>query len=340
VVSGADTWEGIEEYGKAKEPLLRSFLELPNGIPSHDTFRRVFVRLDPEAFQRSFFSWAESMKARAGAMQGVVAIDGKTSRGSRDRATGAGPLHMVSAWAAGARLALGHRAVEAKSNEITAIPEVLDLLDPRGCTVTIDAMGCQRKIAAQIVDGEADYVLSLKENHPTMFGQVGAMFELVEQDPEFDVPRDVHETSEQGHGRHERRRVTVAGEVEVLEGASSWKGLESVAMVERWRREGDREGYERSYYLTSLPLDARQVGEAIRGHWEIENGLHWVLDVAFREDASRVRKGFAPENLATLRHLALSLIKQENTTKGSVSGKRKRAGWNDAYLLKVLGVEP
>jgi predicted transposase YbfD/YdcC len=339
VLSGAETWEDMELYGESKEALLRTFLELPNGIASHDTTRRVFCRLDPEAFQACFLSWAEAMRARGGLPRGQVAIDGKTLRGSRDRATDTGPLHMVSAWAVAAHLVLGQLAVEAKSNEITAIPELLDLLDLKGCTVTIDAQGCQKAIAERIVAKEADYVLALKANHPTMHGQVAAMFEMVEEDASFDVPRDVCETSEVGHGREERRRVTVLGEVEVLEGADGWAGLESVAMVERWRREGEKESYERHYYLTSLPLDARQVGEAVRGHWGIENSLHWVLDVAFREDASRVRTGFAPENLATLRHLAVSLIKQERATKGSVRGKRHRAAWDDTYLLKILGVK-
>jgi predicted transposase YbfD/YdcC len=341
VLSGADTWADIEDYGEAKKAWLETFLGLPHGIPSHDTFGRVFALIKPDEFERGFARWVEVIRTRVstGTLPGQIAIDGKTARGSADRAKKLGPLHMVSAWAVGERLVLGQVATEKKGNEVTAIPALLDALELEGAVVTIDAIGCQKTIAAAVVDKRGDYILALKANHPTLHAEVQALWELVETDPEFaDMERDVYETSERGHGREERRRVTVVDEVELLESAAAWKGLRSVALLEAWRIVRGKESYERRYYLTSLGRDGERIGRAIRGHWGIENGLHWCLDVTFREDQSRVRTGHAAENLARLRRMALNLLRHETTCKRGLKTKRARAGWDDNYLLKVLGL--
>jgi predicted transposase YbfD/YdcC len=341
VISGADTWTDIEDYGEAKQSWLATFLRLPHGIPSHDTIGRVFALIKPDEFETGFSRWVELIRncVSPGTLPEQIAIDGKTARRSADRAKKLGPLHMVSAWAVGEHLVLGQVATEKKSNEVKAIPALLDAIEVAGAVVTIDAQGCQKTIAAAIVDKGGDYILALKANHPTLHAEVQALWELVETDPEFaDMERDVYETNERGHGREERRRVTVVDEVELLESGAMWKGLRSVALLEAWRVIGGKESYERRYYLTSLPRAAERIGRAIRGHWGIENGLHWCLDVTFGEDQSRVRMGHAAENLARLRRMALTLLRQETTCKRGLKTKRARAGWDDNYLLKVLGL--
>ena len=337
VVCGADTWVDVEEFGRSKEAWLRSFLALPNGIPSHDTFGRGFAALDPGAFEAAFLGWVRHLAAATAGQ--VVAIDGKTLRRSHDRANGRGPLHLVSAWASANRLVLGQVAVDEKSNEIAAIPALLDALALAGCVVTIDAMGCQREIAAQIVAREADYVLALKDNHPTLHEAVAFHFARAREAGFAGAAHAAHETLEKDHGRLELRRCRATDDPAVLawlDPERAWAGLRSVAAVEAERRLNGKVTIETRYYLTSLPADARAIAGAVRGHWGIENRVHWVLDVAFREDDSRVRAGHAAENLAVLRHLALNLLRRERTARIGVKAKRLKAAWDDAYRLKVL----
>jgi predicted transposase YbfD/YdcC len=334
VVCYADGWSEIVDYAKTKESWLRTFLKLPNGIPCDDTFRRVFAALDPEQFQACFLSWTRSL---VGGTNGkLVAIDGKTARHSFAGEEGKGPLHLVSAWVAQNQLVLGQVATESKSNEITAIPKLLELLDLHGATVTIDAMGCQKAIAEKIVDGGADYILALKDNHPTLHGEVELFFDSVRAEGLQDLRWDRSESVDGGHGRIELRRVFASDDIDWMAEKASWKALRSVVMVESERTIGEKTSVERRYYLSSLAADAGAIGEKIRGHWGIENELHWVLDMAFNEDRSRIRRGKAPDNFALLRKIALNLLKHEKTCRRGLEGKRKRAAWDDQYLLKVL----
>lgn len=334
VICGADGWVGIETYGKAKHTWLKTFLALPNGIPSHDTFSRVFARLEPEQLQGCFLSWVRSVSRITKGE--VIAIDGKTVRRSYDEGKEKGAIHMVSAWASQNRLVLGQRKVDAKSNEITAIPELLKVLDLHGCIVTIDAMGTQKTIAHQIVEQGGDYVLALKGNQGNLFEDVQQIFEQAKAKNFEGIDHDFYETCEAGHGRLETRRCWSLGQVEWLIDAEKWTGFTSIAMVESLRRCDGKTSRELRYYMSSLTPDAQRLAESIRTHWSIENPLHWVLDVAFREDECRIRSGHAPENFTLLRHLALSALNQEKTAKVGVKNKRLRAGWDDDYLLKVL----
>jgi predicted transposase YbfD/YdcC len=337
VICGADSWVDLELFGRSKEEWLKRFLSLPNGIPSHDTFGRVFALLDPAKFAQCFTSW---VKAVSQLTQGqVIAIDGKALRRSHDRANGKSAIHMVSAWASANHLVLGQLKVDDKSNEITAIPELLEVLELSGCIVTIDAMGCQKDIARQIVEQGADYVLALKENQGQLYREVIDTFKSGLGSAFEGLQHDFYQTVGKGHGRIETRQCWVVSEPEVLEYLNekgAWAGLSSVAMVRSKRVVGDEESVESRYYISSLQGEARQLLEATRTHWEIENCVHWVLDIAFNEDDSRVRQGHAPQNLAVVRHLALNLLKMEQTSKGGVKARRKRAGWDEDYLLKVL----
>jgi predicted transposase YbfD/YdcC len=340
VICGADTWVGIEEYGRAKYEWLKRFLPLPNGIPSPDPFARVFARLAPEAFRPCFLAWlAEAQERREEPLAShLVAIDGKAARHSVDRAMGRGPLHLVSAWATAAHLVLGQVAVEQKSNEITAIPTLLQVLELAGCIVTIAAMGTQKEIAKTIGEREADYVLALKGNQGTLQEDVALRFEWADARQYRDLVHTTYETHTTGHGREERRRTTVTNDLAGLRGYEDWPGLQTVAMVEAWRTEEGVGSYERRYYISSLGPDAQRIAESVRGHWAIENELHGVLDVAFCEDDSRIRKGHAPENFAMLRPIASNMLKQEKTNRHGVKVKRNRAGWDNDSLQTVLGI--
>jgi predicted transposase YbfD/YdcC len=339
VICGAEGWSDVEVFGKAKRKWLEQFLTLPHGIPSHDTFGRVFAQIDPEQFETSFHSWIQAVFELTEGQ--VVAIDGKTVRRSHDRRNDKAAIHLVSAWATANHLVLGQVKVDDKSNEITAIPELLELLVLNNCIVTIDAMGCQREIAEKIIDAAADYVLMVKDNQSHLLEDISFYFDLAQQNEFAKVKHDYHQTVSKGHGRVETRECwTIAGEesLKFLRGHGSWKGLQTIVMVKRQRQIDGEVERETHYYISSLPNDAQKLLHAIRGHWRVENSLHWVLDVAMGEDDSRVRKDYGPQNLSLLRRLALSLLKQEDTAKVGIRAKQRKAGWDEDYLLKVLAV--
>jgi predicted transposase YbfD/YdcC len=335
VICGADSWVDIAAYGRAKEAWLRGFLSLPHGIPSHDTIARLFAALDPEAFQACFVEWVKAMAQLGPGEQ--IAIDGKTLRHSYDRGGGKGAIHMVSAWANAQRLVLTQVKVTEKSNEITAIPELLNVLDLQGCLVTIDAMGTQTAIAQQIIEGGGDYILSLKGNQGNLYEDVEQVFTWARQQQFTDVPHEFHQTITHGHGRIDIRRHWLLDRVEHFIKAERWAGLKRVGLVEAERRIlGQPPTIEQRYYLVSFEGDVQRFAQGVRSHWGIENQLHWVLDVAFQEDASRIRKDHAPANLAVVRHIALNLLRQDSSAKGGVKAKRLQAGWNNDYLARLL----
>jgi predicted transposase YbfD/YdcC len=329
VIAGAEGWEDIAEYGRAKEDFFRRFLELPNGIPSHDTFERVFAKLDPDAFADRFGRWMAGLCASTGLVH--VAIDGKSARRSaRDTFTGC--LHLVNAWAVENRLILGARAVPEGGHEITTIPDLLAALDLAGAVVTIDAAGCQKSIVEQIRRQGGDYVVCVKGNQQSLRDAVAAVFERAGE-AAFAGCRMASEVGA-GHGRVEERYVTVARNPDGL--PEGWTGVGAVALVCRERQvRGTRNASTAHYYITSLRCGAKKLAGYIRGHWGIENGLHWCLDVSFREDESRTVSGHAAANLGMLRRVALSLLKRAGT-KGSIRTRRMKAGWDDDYLIQVL----
>jgi predicted transposase YbfD/YdcC len=340
VLCGADDFVEIEAFARSKEDFFRRFLELPEGIPSHDTFRRVFQAVCPHALQQHMIGWLQRVRETAprSADGEVVAIDGKALRRTSNRASGLGALHLVSAWATSNGLTLGQVAVDDKSNEITAIPALLDLLDLKECVVTIDAAGCQKEIAAKIVDKGADYVLALKDNQPTLYQQVADYFvEQIETEDGRGVMRQ-HREVETGHGRTETRDTFAAPLPEGMVDPSVWQGLVTVVMVVRHcvDHATGKVSDEVRYFISSLPARVRRLARAVRRHWRIENGLHWVLDVAFNEDRMRQWERKGVENLGLLNRLAVSLLRQDKSVKAGVKCKRKKAGWDDDYLLKLL----
>ncbi len=335
VICGADSWVAIETYGSSKREWLEQFLPLPNGIPSHDTFARVFARLEPQQFQQCFRQWIESLTTAFGGQ--VIALDGKTVRGSFDRSGEHSAIHMVSAWACGHRLVLGQVKVDEKSNEITAIPELLNLLEMAGAIITIDAMGCQKTIAQTIIDKKADYVLTLKGNQGSLHSCVRQWFKQAQAQGFEGIEYSYYETIESNHDRNEIRKCWTVP-VYVLGGkyAQQWAGLCSIGMIVSERRLWNKTTYEVRYYISSLSSDAQVLSQAVRSHWGIENSLHWVLDVTFAEDQSRIRKDNAPQNFAVLRHLAVNLLRQEKTVKSSIAQKRYRAALDNDYLVRVV----
>ena len=339
VIAGAETWTDIESFGHSKQEWLSHYLDLKNGIPSHDTFGRVFALLDPEQFQARFLSWVQAVFEVTGGQ--VIAVDGKKLRHSYDKASGKAAIHMVSAWATANEVVLGQTKVDDKSNEITAIPALLELLDINGCIVTIDALGCQTEIADQIVDQGGDYLLAVKENQGNLYDDIALFFDLAQQNEFSKVNYSYHQTVNGGHGRIEKRQCwAISGEesLSFLRTYGQWSGLQTIVMIQSERHEDDKITHQTRYFISSLGNDARLILAAKPSHWDIENKLHWVLDVSFREDDSRVRQGNAPQNFAILRHIALNLLKQEKTFKRGVKAKRLKAAWDNDYLLKVLSI--
>ena len=334
VISGAEGWEDMEEYGKAPEEWFAEILDLPHGIPGPDTFRRVFARLAPEELPQGFLAWTQALSEASGG--DMVSIDGKTLRHSFDKATATAAIHMVSAWASANRLVLGQLKVEEKSNEITAIPRLLQLLDLKGAVVTIDAMGCQKEIAKTITEQGADYVLALKDNHPTLSEAVTLFLNDARDTGFTDIAHAYHETVDGDHGRIETRRYWLTSEIEWLGAQASWSNLHSVGMVEARREVGEAVQIDTRYFLTSLPAHDPRFAQAVRQHWGIENAVHWVLDVSFQEDACRIRKEKGAQTFAVLRHIALNLLRREPHHKRGIKARRKRAGWDRDYLVQVL----
>lgn len=337
VICGADGWSDVEVFGKNKKAWLKTFLELPKGIPSHDTFGRVFAKIKPEEFQKRFMEWVQAIeKLTAGQ---VIAIDGKKLRRSDDRETGKTAIYMVSAWATQNQLVLGQAKVAEKSNEISAIPELLQLLEITGCIVTIDAIGTQTEIAGTIVAGGGDYLLAVKENQGHLFEDIQCLFEVDVAQGIEQAQHSYAKTVNKGHGRIETRECWATDQQEYLSlvrKRQQWKSLKSIVRIVAQRQIGGTIEVQTRYFISSLPADAKTILKAKRSHWKIENQVHWVLDIAFREDERRVRKDHAAENLAVLRHMALNLLKNEKTAKGGIHAKRLQAGWNNVYLLAIL----
>lgn len=326
VLSGGDSWNDMQEYGEIKKEWLSSFLELPNGIPSHDTFNRFFSALDADVFEACFLSWVKSIHQRTHGE--VISIDGKTMRGSRNQGCKTA-THIVSAWADKNELILGQIKVEEKSNEITAIPKLLDALLLKGCVITIDAMGCQKSIAKKIVTKNADYILSVKENQKDLYEDIQDSFKML---PASDYSEDI----DYGHGRIETRKCSIITDLSLVDNAAKWTGLVSIIKIERERyfKATAKQENETSYYISTLNK-AVSITYGVRKHWGIENKVHWTLDVAFNEDLSRKRKGNAAQNYSNLNRIALNLLKKDDAKVG-IKSRRKMAGWSNDYLLKLI----
>lgn len=329
VVSGADSWTQVAEFGRSKCAWFNEFLELPNGIPSHDTFGRLFARIDPTGFQTFFARWIQDLGESLTGK--TVAIDGKTLRGSQDRINAKSPAHMISAWASEIRLVLGQIKTEAKSNEITAIPELIKTLALQGAIITIDAMGCQKKITQTIIDEKADYVIQVKDNQKRLHEDIALFFQNTQT-----ATFDTFETIDGDHGRIETRQYAATSDIDWLPGKHLWAGIKTIVRVVRHREVNEKSSVENAYFISSLDNHTPAIAKAIREHWGIENGLHWCLDIAFREDHCRVRKDHAPENFGIIRHMALNLLKRETSLKGGIQTKRLKAAWDHDYLLKIL----
>lgn len=336
VIGGASTWDDIELYGNCQYKWFKKFLKLPNGIPSHDTFNRLFAQLNPEQLQNCFLNWVKSISSLLPGE--IVAIDGKTLRHSYDKSNHQSAIAMVSAWAQQNGLVLGQIKVDNKSNEITAMPQLLKVLYLKGAIVTIDAMGCQKNVVSQIIEQEADYVIALKKNQTGLYQRVDDLFKKAVSSQGVGYQYSDYTPEESGHGRTETRCYQVLNNIkDLVDPDGQWNALNSVARVQysRTLKNGQTQ-LETRYFISSLSHKAQELSRVIRGHWSIENQLHWVLDVGFNEDDSRIRKDNAPENLAIIRHIALNLLKQDKSDKRSIRGKRKRAGWDNTYLFKIL----
>jgi predicted transposase YbfD/YdcC len=336
MICGADNWVAIEQYGNSKQDWLKQFLELPNGIPSHDTIARVFARLDPNEFEQCFRDWVKEIAQLLPSE--VVSIDGKTLKHSGSKGIGKNAIHLVNAWASEQRLVLGQVKVNDKSNEITAIPELIKVLELSGCLVTIDAMGTQTAIAQLLQDAGADYCLALKGNHQSLHEEVIQLFDMAESHSWQGVEHSFHRTISKGHGRIEIRRYWTMPTSEFLVGFERWAGLQSIGLVESVRKIGSQTTTSKRYYLNSFDSDAHLLAHAVRSHWGIENNLHWVLDVGFAEDDCPIYSDHAPENLALLRKMSLNLLAHEQTAKLGIANKRLKAAWDNNYLAKVLGI--
>lgn len=333
VTCGVEDAENIAQYARSKEEWLRTFLELPHGIPCGETFRRLLAAIRPEQLDGCLNTWLQGWKGRR--RNEVVAVDGKTLRRSFDRASGKAAVHMISAWATDAGISLGQLAVGSKQNELSRMPELLDMLDLRGATVTIDAIGCQRNIAEHLIRKQADYVLALKLNQPTLYEEAKTFLDAgIAQG--FEGAHDICEHIDKGHGRIEIRRTWASQDIDWFEDKAAWPGMRTWVAVESERHIGDKVSVERRYFITSLSADATRIAHAVRSHWGIENSLHWVLDMAFGEDQARLRTGYAAENFSRIRRFVLALLKKDKTTKVGMKGRRMKAGWNDDYLLRVL----
>jgi len=334
-ICGANYWTGIAAYGRSKEEWLRTFLELPEGIPSHDTFNDIFMKIEPKQFEKCFISWVSSItQLQPGE---VVSIDGKTLRRSHDNVDSKSSIHMVSAWSTSNAVVLGQFKTHEKSNEITAIPKLLEMLSIEKSMVTIDAMGCQKKIAKRILDKGADYLLAVKENQPSLYEAICKVYFDSTQTRFDESFTKYSEQTNTGHGRIETRRCWACTNLSALSiDRSEWKGLKSIVVIESERTVAEKTTIEHRLYISSRKKSAKYFLEATRDHWHIENKLHWTLDVAFREDESRLRKGDGAENFSVLRRIALNLLKKEKTEKTGVETKRLRAGWDNNYLTKVL----
>jgi len=335
VICDSQGWEDIEEFAIIRKDWLKTFLQLPNGIPSHDTFRRVISRLNPEEFQSCFAEWIKSVCQTLG--NDMLAIDGKTLRRSFERGAREekGAIHMVSAWSSQAKMVLGQVKTEEKSNEITAIPALLKLLELKGCIVTIDAMGCQKTIAQSIIDKGGDYILALKGNQGALHRGAQIAFEVAEGRRFKGLLYDRYEETSKGHGRIETRCYESLHDSDWFVYAKDWPNLKTLVKVTSTRKINDEFSSEIRYYISSIELNAKAAGNAIRQHWGIENSLHWVLDVTFREDESRIRRGDGPENFSTLRRMALAMLKREPTKK-SIARKKKLCSWSPEFLIQVM----
>jgi len=334
VIAGADNFVAIEEFGYSTIDWLKTFLNIKNGVPSHDTFGRVFSLLDPNEFRKCFVSWIKSISKITDGE--IIPIDGKTVRRSYDKKSNKSAIHMVSAWANTNNLVLGQIKVDDKSNEITAIPELLKLLVIKGCIVTIDAMGCQKKIAKAIVDKGADYILALKGNQGTLHQETVDFFEKEQSNNSDSIPHESFRTEEKNHGRKEVREYRLVTDIDFLSGKNQWTGLNSIGMVTSTRTINEKITTDVRYYITSLDGGIEKFANGVRSHWGIENKLHWILDVQMREDDSRIRKENAPENFSMLRHVALNLLKQETSVKRGIKTKQLKAALSHGYREKIL----
>jgi predicted transposase YbfD/YdcC len=333
-ICGADDWVAIAEYGRTKHDWLKTFLELPNGIPSDDTFNRLFSRLKPEELQKCFMGWMQAVHQVTDGE--LLNIDGKNLKGAKEPGNSRSLIHIVSVWSASQHLVMGQKKVSEKSNEITAIPPLLEMLAIKGCLVSIDAMGCQREIAQAIIEQGGDYVLALKGNQGNLHEDVVQLFTAARNQDFRNIEHQFHSTVDKGHGRSETRSYWVMGDTEYLIGAEQWMGLKSIGMVESARTVNGKTSIEQRYYLLSINSDVQRFAQAVRSHWSIENQLHWVLDVSFSEDKVQNYQGYSAENLAVIRHLGINLLSRDQKTQIGMKTKRLKAGWDNNYLKDTL----